>query len=159
MKKLLFILIVLVLLLFSVSEAGMLPIQKVEAKISSALEYFKSGKAGDGYQAVMDAILLTAPYSKLPTEVGGNVLAAKEYLKEGLPLNIGIKLIRDAYDLIKVEKAATERPGEPGYCPPVAEMLREKLLAAREELNSGNAGKVVRLLLEGLLLITPVPGR
>jgi hypothetical protein len=159
MKKMLFILMLLVLLLFSVGEAGTLPKLKVEAKISSALEYFKNGKAGDGYQAVMDAILLTAPYSKLPAEVGGSVLAAKDHLKEGLPVNDGIKLIRDAYDLIKVEKAAAEKPVEPGHVPPLAEIVRDKLLTAREELYKGNAGKVVKLLLESLLLITPVPGR
>jgi hypothetical protein len=132
--------------------------KEVENKISSALVHLKNSETGEGIQSILDALLLTVPHSNFPKEVETNVLQAREHLKEGFPNAEAHRLIRDAYGQIEpgFDKAALgkRKQVEPSNIPPVAEIIKNKMLTAQEIIKKGNVDKVVKLLLECLLVIT-----
>lgn len=140
--------------------------KEVDNKILSAINNFEKGRASEGANVLLEAVLLTKPSEYMPEDFESTILAAREQFKDG---NIpkGLELISEALLLIKTdagitaEKAKEElkdeeqvkRKDEPG---PVAELVRNKILAAREEFKKGNAEKGVILILESLLLFGPV---
>lgn len=73
-----------------------------------------------------------------------------------------LQLIKPATD-IPIEKAKKEpkdtekvqKKDEPARIAPIAEIMRDKILAAREEFKEGKADNGVILILEALQLISP----
>ena len=139
--------------------------QEVENKILSAIGNFEKGKASEGADSLLDAILLTKPSEYMPEGLENKILLAKKqfqhgnYSKAGELISEALLLTRSGPDLAdKKEKKDlesvehTQRKEKPS---PVAELVRNKILAAREEFKKGNADKGVVLLLESLQLLGP----
>jgi hypothetical protein len=130
----------------------------VETTISSALDHLKNNETWEGIQLILDALLLTAPHSNFPKEVETNISQAREHLTNGFPNAEAHRLIRKTYGRIEAgfDKSAPgkHKQVEPSNIPPIAEMIKNKMLTAQEEIKKGNADKVVELLLECLLVIT-----
>jgi hypothetical protein len=159
MRRLLLILLLLFLVIFTDCQAESFPNAKeVEIKISSALVHLKNRETGEGIQSILDALLLTAPHSNFPKEVETNISQAREHLTNGFPNAEAHRLIRKTYGRIEpgFDKAVPGKPKqvEPSNIPPIAEMIKNKMLTAQEEIKKGNADKVVKLLLECLLVLT-----
>jgi len=145
--------------MFTVCRAESFPKAKeVENKISSALVHLKNSETGEGIQSILDAVLLIAPHSNFPKELETNISQARAHLTNGFPNAEAHRLIRKTYGLIEpgFDKSAPgkHKQVEPSNIPPIAEIIKTKMLTAREELKYGNADKVVRSLLECLLVIT-----
>jgi len=139
--------------------------QEVEGKILSALTNLEQGKAVEGAQLLLDAVLLTKPGEYLPEGFEYKILMAKDQFRLG---NMGDALgsIKDALLIIKppsdvkTEKDK-EKPKEAEQvqkkeaAAPVAELVRSKILAASQQFKEGNADQGVELILEALLLFGP----
>ena len=142
--------------------------QEVDNKTSLAISNFAEGKVGEGANLMLDAILLTRPSGSWPDNFENSILAAKEQFQEG-NIQKGVELISDALQLMKpstdipVEKAKKEpedvekvqEKDEPSRIAPIAGIMRDKILAAREQFKEGNADKGVILILEALQLFSP----
>ena len=139
--------------------------QEVENKILSAIGNFEKGKASEGADSLLDAILLTKPNEYMPEGFENKILLAREQFQHGNYGKAG-ELISEALLLIKSESDVADkkekkepksvehiqRKDEPS---PVAELVRNKILAAREEFKKENADKGVILLLESLQYLSP----
>lgn len=142
--------------------------QEVDNKTSLAISNFEEGKVDEGANLLLDAILLTRPGGSWPGNFENSILTAKEQFQEG-NIQKGVELISDALQLIRpatdipIEKAKKEpkdvervqKKDEPAHIAPIAEIMRDKILAAREEFKEGNADKGVILILEALQLFSP----
>lgn len=142
--------------------------QEVENKTSSAISSLAEGKVDEGANLLLDAILLTKPSGSWPGNFENSILAAKEQFQEG-KIQKGVELISDA---LQVMKSTTDMPkekvnqdpkdaekvqkkDESARIAPIAEIMRDKILAAREQFKEGNADKGVILILEALQLFSP----
>lgn len=142
--------------------------KEVENKTSSAISNFAEGKVDEGANLLLDAILLTRPSGSWPDNFENSILTAKEQFQEG-KIQKGVELISDALQLMKsttdisLEKAKkdpkdaekVQKKDEPARIAPIAEIMRDKILAAREQFKEGNADKGVILILEALQLFSP----
>lgn len=139
--------------------------QEVENKTSLAISNFAEGKVDEGANLLLDVILLTRPSGSWPDNFENSILAAKEQFQEG-KIQKGVELISDSLQLIKPatdipkEKAKkepkdVEQVQKKDEIAPVAKLIRDKILAAREEFKEGNADKGVILILEALQLFSP----
>jgi len=142
--------------------------QEVDNKTSLAISNFAEGKVDEGANLLLDAILLTRPSGSWPDNFENSILTAKEQFQEG-NIQKGVELISDALQLIKpatdipIEKAKKEpkdtekvqKKDDPARIAPIAEIMRDKILAAREEFKEGRADNGVILILEALQLISP----
>jgi len=139
--------------------------QEVENKISSAVANLEEGKVVEGAQLLLDAVLLTKPGEYMPEGFEGKILMAKDQFQSG---NMGdaLESISDALQLIKppsdtTGQEDTEEPKEAEQVQkrevvaPVAELVRNKILAASEQFKEGNANQGVILILESLLFLGP----
>ena len=139
--------------------------QEVENKILSAIGNVEKGKSSEGAISLLEAILLTKPGEYMTEGFENKILSAKEQFQQGNYGKAG-ELISDTLLLIKsgsyvADKKEnkdpksiehTQRMDEPS---PVAELVRNKILAAREEFKKGNADKGIELLLESLQYLGP----
>lgn len=142
--------------------------QEVENKTSSAISSLAEGKVDEGANLLLDAILLTKPSGSWPDNFENSILTAKKQFQEG-NIQKGVELIADALQLMKsttdisLEKAKkdpkdaekVQKKDEPARIAPIAEIMRDKILAACEEFKEGNADKGVILILEALQLFSP----
>lgn len=142
--------------------------KEVENKTSSAISNLAEGKVDEGANLLLDAILLTRPRGSWPGNFENSILTAKEQFQEG-KIQKGVELISDALQLMKsttdisLEKAKkdpkdaekVQKKDEPARIAPIAEIMRDKILAAREEFKEGNADKGIILILEALQLLSP----
>jgi len=139
--------------------------QEVENKISSAVANLAEGKVVEGAQLLLDAVLLTQPGEYMPEGFEEKILMAKDQFRSG---NMGnaLESISDALLIIKPssDKTVEEDTKEPEESEqvqkreevaPVAELVRNKIFAAHDQFQEGNADKGVILILESLLLIGP----
>lgn len=156
-QKKLIILVALIVILIILSACQKKPfpkINEVESKISSAIDQFKKSNIEEGINSVMDAIILTAPHAELPAKVETKIIKAKEHFKSTDILNEkGFKLVWEAFQLIK---PGFDRSDDQSGTSPVAQIFRNKLFEAQDELKKGNTPKVVELLLESILLLRPL---
>jgi hypothetical protein len=139
--------------------------QEVENKILSAISNFEKGKASEGADLLLDAILLTKPGEYMPEGFENKILSAKErfqqgnYGKAGVLISDALLLIKSGSDVTdtkeKKDPRSVEHIQRKEKSSPVAELVRNKILAAREEFKKGNADKGVELLLESLQYLSP----
>ena len=142
--------------------------QEVNNKIQSAISSLTEGKVDVGANLLLDVVLLTRLSGSWPGNFENSILTAKEQFKEG-KIQKGVELISDA---LQVMKSTTDMPkekvnqdpkdaekvqkkDEPARIAPIAEIMRDKILAAREQFKEGNADKGVILILEALQLFSP----
>ncbi len=139
--------------------------QEVDNKILSALGNFEKGKASEGADSLLEAILLTKPSEYMPEGFENKILSAKEqfqhgnYGKAGELISEALLLIKSGSDITdtkdKKETESVEHIQKKDEPSPVAELVRNKILAAREEFKKGNTDKGVILLLESLQYLGP----
>jgi hypothetical protein len=145
------------------------PIAKeVENRISSAINNLEKGNVTEAANLLLEAILLTKPSEYLPDDFEEIILAAKEQFQAG-NIHKGVELVSEALMIVKSDSEIKEerdraepkdvgqpqKKDEPPPIAPIAEMVRNKILAAREEFKKGNADKGVILILESLQLFGP----
>jgi hypothetical protein len=123
--------------------------KEINTKITTALEHFKNDEVANGFQTMLDAVLLTMPYTDLPKGVEHKILNAKIHFTDRVPKPEGFKLIRGALLLIK--PAADKL--DPTLS--IAENFKKKVNLAQVQLIKGKADKVVELLIEGILGTAP----
>ena len=137
--------------------------QEVDNKISSAVTNLAEGKAVEGAQLLLDAVLLTKPSEYMPEGFEEKILMAKDQFQSG-DMGNALESISDALLLVKLPADTTAVKEEPKKAeqvpereevPPIAELIRGKILAAREQFKEGKADKGVVLILESLLLFAP----
>lgn len=137
--------------------------QEVDNKISSAVTNLAEGKVAEGAQLLLDAVLLTKPSEHMPEGFEEKILMAKDQFQSG-DMGNALESISDALQLIKLpaeleaekkEPKEAEQVPESEEVPPIAELIRDKILAAREQFKEGKADKGVVLILESLLLFGP----
>ena len=152
MRKILLILMLLFLIILVPAGAKTFPDSKareINTRITTALEYFKNNEMDSGFQTMLDAILLTMPYTDLPKGVENKILNAKSHFTDGVPKPEGLKLIREALLLVK----PTSDKLDPTLS--IAENFKRKVGLAQAQLIKGNADKVVELLIEAILVTVP----
>lgn len=139
--------------------------QEAENKISSAVANLEEGKAVEGAQLLLDAVLLTKPGEYLPEGFEDKILMAKDQFQSG-NMDDALESISDALLIIKPpsdvktekdkeEPKEAEQVQKREVVAPVAELVRNKILAAKEQFHEGNADQGVILILEALLLFSP----
>ncbi|NIM91650.1 MAG: hypothetical protein GTO17_11965 [Candidatus Aminicenantes bacterium] len=139
--------------------------QEVESKISLALVNLEDGKAVEGAQLLLDAVLLAKPGEYLPEGFEDKILIAKHQFQSG---NMGDALgsisealliikppsdLKTAIDKDKPEE--TEQVQKKEKVTLVAELVRSKILAASQQFKEGKADQGVELILEALVLFGP----
>jgi hypothetical protein len=139
--------------------------QEVENKILSAIDNFENGKASEGADSLLDAILLTKPSEYMPEGFENLILSVKDQYqhgncgKAGELISEALQLIKSGSDAVdkkdKKEQKSVEHIQRKEKPSPVAELVRNKILAAGEEFKKGNADKGVILLLESLQYLGP----
>jgi hypothetical protein len=152
MRKILLILMLLFLIILVPASAETFPETKareINTKITAGLEHFKNNRFESGFQTMLDAILLTMPYSNLPKDIENKILNAKIHFSDGVPKPEGIKLIREALLLVK------PTPGKLDPTLSIAGNFKKKVGLAQAQLIKGNADKVVELLMEAILVTWP----
>lgn len=142
--------------------------QEVDNRISSAIDNIAKGNITEGANLLLEVVLLTKPSEYMPGNFEETVLAAMEKFQEG-NIHKGVELVSEALVIIKSDSEIKEegdraepkdvgqpqKKDEPPPIAPIAEMVRNKILAAREEFKKGNADKGVILILEALQLFSP----
>jgi len=156
--------LILIIILFSCQKKQE-STSEVENNISLAVANLSEGKVAEGAQLLLDAVLLTRPSEYMPEGFEDKVLMAKNQFRSG---NMGnaLESVSDALLLVKPPSGTTaekdiELPKEAEQVEkteeiaPIAELVRNKILAAREQFQKGNADKGAVLILESLLLLGP----
>ena len=137
--------------------------QEVANNLDSALKAFQAGNAAEGAARLLDAVLLVKPRETWPEGFENAISQAKEKFQAG-QFSAGVGLVSDALALIKPPVQAEEEKEEVAgediepqerEPAPVAEAVRNKILAAGEEFKEGNGDEGVILLLEALELLGP----
>jgi hypothetical protein len=140
--------------------------QEVGNNISSAVANLEEGKVIEGAQLLLDAILLTKPHEYMPEGFEEKILMAKDQFQSGnmddalgsiseaLLIIKPLSDVRTAID--KEEPKEAEQVQKREEVAPVAELVRSKILAAREQFKEGKAYQGVVLILEALLLFGPL---
>ena len=139
--------------------------QEVEDKISSAMDNLTKGEVIEGAQLLLDAVLLSKPSEYMPEGFEEKILLAKDQFQSG---NMGnaLESVSDALLLIKPpsdiaadkeEPKEAEQMQESEKVAPIAELIRDKILTAREQFKKGKTDEGIVLILESLLLFGPRP--
>jgi hypothetical protein len=137
--------------------------QEVANNLDSAIKAFQAGNAAEGAAKLLNASLLVKPSESWPEGFESAVSQAKEKFQAG-QFSAGVGLVSDALALIrppveakqeKEEAAGADIEPQEREPTPVAEAVRNKILAAGEEFKKGNGDAGVILLLEALELLAP----
>lgn len=135
--------------------------QEIDKLISSALEHFEKGKADKGVSSLLDAVLLTRPRQAMPKGFEEKVMGAKEQFSKG-NFEQGVEITTEAYQIFKIaaqsaiagqeENSEAQKKEE---IAPLAEIVKKRILLARQKFQEGNADQGVLLLLEAIQLASP----
>jgi hypothetical protein len=139
--------------------------QEIENNISLAVVNLSEGKVAEGAQLLLDAVLLTRPSEYMPEGFEEKIFTAKDQFLSGNISN-ALEFISDALLLVKppsdttAEKdnelpKETEQVEKTEEIAPIAELVRNKILATREQFQKGNTDQGAVLILESLLLLGP----
>lgn len=139
--------------------------ERINANILSAMDELKKGKVNEGADLLLEAVLLTKPEEYMVEGFEKKISAARHQFQDR-NIREGVKLVSEALLMIESGEEAlegkekegleeveqTQKKAEP---PPVAEIVSNKILAAHQEFQKGNADKGVVLLLQSLQLFGP----
>ena len=136
--------------------------EKINSNILSAMDELKNGKIAEGADLLLEAVLLTKPREYMPEGFENVISSARDQFQEG-NVSKGVELVSDALQMIQPSREEKEelkdmeqieKKVEP---PPIAEIVSQKVSAAHQEFQKGNADKGVVLLLESIRLFGPLP--
>jgi hypothetical protein len=137
--------------------------QEVATNLDTAIKAFQAGNTAGGAAKLLDTVLLVKPRESWPEGFASAISQAKEKFQAG-QFSEGVGFVSDALALIRPPVEAEEEKGELAgedikprerEPAPVAEAVRNKILAAGEEFKEGNGDEGVILLLEALELLGP----
>lgn len=139
--------------------------QELENKLDSAIKHLSQGNIAEGTGLLLDGILLVKPGEDWPEGFKDLVLSAKRQYQKG-DLFEGGKMISKALGLVHPPKANPDKETKQSIShtdqelnkeavAPIAGILRDKILSAKEDFKNGKVNIGVVSLLEGLLLLAP----
>lgn len=140
--------------------------QEVQAKILASLDNLEQGNVAQGAGLLLEAVLLTRPSEDMPPGFEDKIKEAKEQFqrgnfKEGVELVSGARLLikpeTDMLEKKEKEYLGAEQALEKDEIAPIAEIFRNKILAAQDQFKKGSADEGVLLILEALQLLAPRP--
>jgi len=142
-------LVVLMLCAFCAKESTT-DADEVIGNLSMAMNKFQSGMVPEGVDLVLDSVMKAAEGAGIPREFKGTMTAIGGQEKFFSPETPA--LLREAYQMTGHDLEIPESSGEIGT---VAEAVRIKLLAAQENLRTGERQDAVRSMLESLMVMMP----
>jgi hypothetical protein len=139
--------------------------EKINANILSAMDELKNGKVAEGAELLLEAVLLTKPEEYMVEGFEKKISSARHQFQDR-NITEGVELVSEALRMIESGEKALEREEKKELekvehlqkkdAPvPVAEIVKNKILAAHQEFQDGNADKGVVLLLESIRLFGP----
>jgi protein involved in sex pheromone biosynthesis len=137
--------------------------QEIATNLDTTIKAFQAGNAAGGAAKLLDTVLLVKPRESWPEGFESAISQAKEKFQAG-QFSAGVGLVSDALALIrppaqaeeeKEEVAGEDVESQEREPAPMAEAVRNKILAAGQEFKEGNGDEGVILLLEALELLGP----
>lgn len=139
--------------------------ERINANIFSAMDELKNGKVAESAELLLEAVLLTKPEEYMVEGFEKKISSARHQFQDR-NITDGVELVSDALRMIESGEGPLEREGKEelerveriqkkNAPPPVAEIVKNKILAAQQEFQKGNADKGVVLLLESIQLFSP----
>jgi hypothetical protein len=139
--------------------------ERINANILSAMDELKNGKVAEGAELLLEAVLLTKPEEFMVEGFEEKISSARHQFQDR-NITKGVELVSEALRMIesgdedlermeKVELEKVEQIQKEDELPPLAEIVKNKILAAHQEFQKGNADKGVVLLLESIRLFGP----
>ena len=162
MKKWLWIaLLVVLLIILSCKKEKM----EMEDMLHSAMDNLAAGKASEGANLLIDAVLLTRPQVEMPDDFKEKLLSAKNHF-QSQEFSKGSGLVSEALVLFKSgleeggqppgqESSEVTATGTEQQVFPVAQKVKENIMQAMKEFKFGNQDIGVILILESLVLFGP----
>jgi hypothetical protein len=135
--------------------------EKIDAKIKRAIDSWRDPKSFDscqtGFTLLVDAIVMAAPETEFPAELGEKISKAKKLFNSSSVFNEkGIALLNESYILVTSGKEF-QMPDSITSIKRAEEYALEQLDAAREYLKQGKVDECVKILLEiAVMIVTPV---
>jgi hypothetical protein len=136
----------------------------LENKLDSAVIHFQESKISEGIEFLIDGILLVKPSQYWPEGFLDALESAKEKFKDGNFVG-GDQFVSEAFSMIQPQKMTS---GEGKTVPeddsqiqiekkpaPLAKLLREKIISAKEKFRKSDADGGIVLILEALKLLAP----
>lgn len=138
---------------------------RINANVLSAMDELENGKVAEGAELLLEAVLLTKPEEYMVEGFEKKISSARHQFQDR-NITEGVKLVSEALRMIESGEESLERKekeklekveqiqkmDEP---PSVAEIVKNKILAAQQKFQKGNADKGVVLLLESIRLFGP----
>lgn len=139
--------------------------ERINANIFSAMDELKNGNVAESAELLLEAVLLTKPEEYMVEGFEKKISSARHQFQDR-NITEGVELVSEALRMIesgeeplerkeKEELEKVERIQKKDEPPPLAEIVKNKILAAHQEFQKGNADKGVVLLLESIQLFGP----
>ena len=160
MKKWIWILLIVILLVFvfckgEEDQERIGPVAlAVEENITDAVNLLKEDRASEGINLLLDIVLISRPENKAPSGFIDHIKSAKQSFQEG-NLSEGGRFIHNALLIIDQGRAGKEAKSETEEIAPLAQIMEQKIMEAKEAFIQGDADKGSHLLLESILIIAP----
>jgi hypothetical protein len=139
--------------------------KKINANILSAMDELKKGNVNEGADLLLEAVLLTKPKEFMAEGLEKKISSARHQfqnrnMKEGVELvSEALLMIESGEEALKgkdnKELEKVEQIQQKDELPQLAEIVSNKILAAHQEFQKGNAERGVVLLLESIRLFGP----
>ena len=139
--------------------------ERINANIVSAMDELKKGNVTESADLLLEAVLLTKPEEYMVEGFEKKISSARHQFQDR-NIREGVKLVSEALLMIesgeealegkeKEELEKMEQIQQKDELPPIAEIVSQKISAAHQQFQSGNADKGVVLLLESIQLFGP----
>ena len=140
----------------------------IDARIKMAADILlvppdRQGDVKKGFIFLMEAIAMSAPDTKFPSEFGTKIVAAKQIFESQSIVEVkGATLLRSAWQLINAGKEF-QMPASVSNLNQAVEHCRKRIESARTSLKQGKIDDCSRALLEvAIMIVTPMvadPGK
>jgi hypothetical protein len=164
MKKWMLIPIILIIVLLTFCQNKRAVSQELKNKLDSAIIHFQESKISEGIEFLIDGILLVKPSQDWPEGFVDALESAKEKFKDRNFVE-GNQFVSEAFSMIQPQKKKSvegeiisedDSPIQIERKPaPLAALLQEKILSAKEKFQMSDAEGGIVLILEALKLLAP----
>ena len=158
-KKLIIIIVLLILILsffFSCRKEPFPQAKEVKDMILLAMDQIQDGEVEEGFDLILEAIILTSPHTNLPQEVESKVSEARRVLNTaGIQNKRFIQAIWEAYQTVNHDFKGFDETSQPSGTAAIVEVFVNKMMSALDQLKEGHPDKVVEKLLEGMIITSP----